>query len=319
MECISCGYKIRSITPPVQHGEGPVWHSETSTFYWVDTFKSTVYRLPQDGAIQSYKLEGRDSVGFILPIKGKNDTFLVFADRVVYKLHWPFEKKKKINLQKIMSVEDDKPLNQFNDGKVDAKGRVWGGTLSRNRSDLSVSNHGGSFYLFDSTFTSIKEKITKTSISNGLAWCSDSTKFYYIDSQTRYVQEYTFKLETGNITNRKIVFDLKQHPELSGIPDGMTIDANDNLWIALFGGSHIIRVDPRTKKILMKIKMPATYITSVVFGGPNLDILYATTSRLKFEAAPEKLEKEPLAGSVFAITNLGVKGVPGNCVTYNRY
>ncbi|KAJ8939122.1 hypothetical protein NQ318_012362 [Aromia moschata] len=147
------------------------------------------------------------------------------------------------------------------------------------------------------------------------------------------------------MVRKRFFFDLHDHPELKGIPDGMTIDSSDNLWIALFGGHSvcsflptgllvlslpslelerpglmclvetldvevIINVDSKTGHLKRVIKMPATYVTSACFGGPQLDILYVTTSKLHL-TQPE-LENEPLAGSVFAVSNLEVKGVPSN-------
>lgn len=88
----------------------------------------------------------------------------------------------------------------------------------------------------------------------------------------------------------------------------MTIDTDDNLWIALYGGGSVIQVNPKTGKILRRIALPAECVTSVAFGGPNLDVLFVTTSRVSLTEAEGA--KQPAAGSVFAVVNLGVKGFP---------
>lgn len=146
-------------------------------------------------------------------------------------------------------------------------------------------------------------------MSNGLAWNQDDTKFYYIDSPTLHVMQYDYDSESGAISNGKIVFDVNQYQNyITGVPDGMTIDAEDKLWIALYGGGTIIHVDPSTGSLLNIIAIPARYVTSVNFGGPNLDVLFVTTSRYTLSQTERK--QQPAAGSVFAITNTGSYGLP---------
>lgn len=104
--------------------------------------------------------------------------------------------------------------------------------------------------------------------------------------------------------NLTYVFDLQKHG-ISGLPDGMTIDTDGNLWLALFGGSCVLKIDPRKGVALQKVEIPVSQVTSVTFGGPNLDILFVTTGWLDFNG-----EQKPPAGSTFMVTGLGVKGLP---------
>nr|XP_023028338.1 regucalcin-like [Leptinotarsa decemlineata] len=159
-----------------------------------------------------------------------------------------------------------------------------------------------------------EEKILNTSISNGIAWSKDNTKFYFTDSMEKTVAEYDYEEESGEISNRRIIFDLHNHSDLQGIPDGMTIDINGNLWIALFGGHAVINVDPRTGQIVNRIEMPVKYVTSVCFGGPQFADLFVTTSRLHLKE--NQLPEEPDAGCVFVVENLGIRGLPGNEVIF---
>ncbi|CAG9856222.1 unnamed protein product [Phyllotreta striolata] len=297
-------YTITPISPSIQHGEAPLWYTRRNIIYWVDTFQATIYRLLPDEQIQSYKIEGRDSVGFIIPVKHKDDLFLVFADRVVYELNWPIDQQQPLKFNQLKEIEDHKPLNQFNDGKADGKGRIWAGTLTRN-SDLSVASNGGSLYLFHDNLQTCQSKIPQTSISNGLAWSKNHQKFYFIDSYTRQVREFSHNQDTGDLSDETVILDLSHHPDIEGFPDGMTIDDDDNLWIALFGGGHVIHLDTKTRRMIRKIQIPATYVTSAEFGGENLDVLYVTTSRLKLQH-----QRETTAGCLFTITNLGVRGRP---------
>uniref|UniRef100_A0A1B6D6W9 Regucalcin n=1 Tax=Clastoptera arizonana TaxID=38151 RepID=A0A1B6D6W9_9HEMI len=107
--------------------------------------------------------------------------------------------------------------------------------------------------------------------------------------------------------NEKTIFDLKEN-NIHGFPDGMTIDVEDKLWIAVFGSAKILRVDPTNGKLLTTISFPSLQITSACFGGPNYDELYVTSANIAL--TDEQLAKYPHAGSCFRVTNIGVKGFP---------
>jgi len=143
----------------------------------------------------------------------------------------------------------------------------------------------------------VTKKVTEVGISNGLAWSLDYKTMYYIDSTLQRVDAFDYDVETGNIANRRTVIE---NPKDFGIPDGMTIDSEGKLWVALWEGSAITRWDPTNGKLLLKIALPAKRITSASFGGEDLSELYVT-SAAKGEPYPN--------GALFRITNLGVKGV----------
>lgn len=118
-------------------------------------------------------------------------------------------------------------------------------------------------------------------------------------------------MKTFVVGNGKAIFDLRDHPHLTGILDGMTIDSEDNLWVALFGGGGVIKINSKTGELMAFIQLPSvTYVTSCTFGGDNFATLFVTTSRLKLDTNGRK--NEPLAGCVFTIDNLGVKGTVNN-------
>ncbi|XP_023025109.2 regucalcin [Leptinotarsa decemlineata] len=314
---VCAAYTIKPVTPPIQHSEGPHWIENQQMVYYVDTFRPTIYRWEYStGKVSSHRLDHHDSIGIIIPIKDTEDEFVVGADQDIYRLKWPKEdSNEKIEFVNLAKVQPTKSEKQFNDGKADCHGRIWAGVLTRNE-DLTVQPHGGCLYMVTVNGTIEKEeKISNTSISNGLAWTKDSKKFYFIDSTERTVTGYDYDQTSGEIENKTTVFNLADHPDLKGIPDGMIIDDEDNLWVALFGGTSVVHLNPSTGKIIKVITIPATYVTSACFGGPELDVLYVTTSRLHLNET-EQL-KEPLAGSVFAIEDLGVKGVRGHAAIFN--
>jgi sugar lactone lactonase YvrE len=146
-------------------------------------------------------------------------------------------------------------------------------------------------------------------VSNGLAWDTHRNVFYYIDSPTREVAAFDYSPETGNIANKRIVWQV---PEGAGFPDGMTIDTDGNLWVALWGGSGVACVDPQQGAVVGKIEVPAPQVTSCTFGGENHDTLYVTTARVGMK--PEQLETHPLSGNVFA-ARPDARGLPVTLVS----
>lgn len=183
------------------------------------------------------------------------------------------------------------------------------GTMGYENASGVAPNEGSLYYITRDNLYKPRQVITPVNVSNGLAWSSDDTKFFYIDTPTLRVVQYDYDSETGAISNAKTVFDVNEYSAyITGLPDGMTIDSDDKLWIALYGGGAIIKVDPLTGSLLNVIPIPARYVTSVSFGGPNLDVLFVTTSRNSL--SPEERKRQSGAGSVFAITNTGSHGLP---------
>ena len=127
---------------------------------------------------------------------------------------------------------------------------------------------------------------------------------YYNDTPTGTIQAFDYDDETGNITKRRVAVKI---PNGIGAPDGMTIDAEGNLWVALWGGGIVGKFNPLTGELLQKIKLPAPNVSSCAFGGKNLDVLYITTARQWMNE--EQLKKFPLSGGLFSVKP-GVKGIP---------
>ncbi|XP_030764621.1 regucalcin-like isoform X2 [Sitophilus oryzae] len=311
--------KIVPVTPPIQHGEGPHWDSKNGILYYVDTFQATAYRWDSKTKnVTSQKFDGRNSIGTITPIIDKNDQFIVSSDRCIYHLLWDGKESNTGTIKELFSIEEDKPDNQFNDGKADANGVLWIGTLTR-QPDYGVTDNGGSLYQValcaHPAHKQYAEVMCDTSISNGLCWTRDNKFMFYIDSSKRNIEKYEFDLKTETLGEKKVIFDLENYPAIEGILDGMTIDSENNLWVATFGGSSILKIHPCSGKLLKVVKMPVKYITSVAFGGKNYNVLYATTSR--FHMSEDEVCQSKSSGAVFAITGLKVEGVPMFNVDYS--
>lgn len=195
----------------------------------------------------------------------------------------------------IVDPESDETRTRFNDGGVDPAGRFWAGTMGYNAEanlgKLYMLKHDGE----------VAAKITDVTISNGIVWSPSADTMYYIDSMTRAVQAYDFDTATGEISNSRIVVQF----EGEALPDGMTIDAMGNLWIALWDGYAVVCHDPATGRCLDRIELPVQRPTACAFGGQDLRTLYITTARLAL--SDESLRDQPLAGRLFRVEP-GVQG-----------
>lgn len=204
-------------------------------------------------------------------------------------------------------VDRDRNGTRWNDGKADSFGRFWGGTIGPEVNEVVIPNQA-SLYRIGSDFVPRKE-LSPVTNSNGLAWNLEDNMFYYIDTPTRKVAAFDYEPINGTISNRRVAFDL-QKSNVPGIPDGMTIDRNGNIWVALYNGGGVANVNPRTGKVIRIIELPAKKVTSCTFGGPLYDTLFVTTSSRGMNE--QQLAQQPYAGYIFAVKGLGVRGFIAN-------
>jgi len=265
-------------------GEGPVWDARTQTLYWLDILNKRIY------ANTDILIESDEFIGCLAPRKNGG---LIFTKRFSF---WTFEPD--ASRSTLLSALTDEPSNnRFNDGKCDPRGRFLAGTM-----DMGEKDPNGSLYSFDGK--SVTKLLNNVTISNGMAWSSDYKTFYYIDTPTREVKAFDFDLETGAIANPRVVVYV---PESLGWPDGMTSDAQGNLWIAIWGGAQVTKWNPNTGQLLEQIPVPAKNVSSCVFGGRDMNELYITSARKGLDKAA--LEGYPLTGGLFRLETK-VEGMP---------
>ncbi|XP_054740037.1 regucalcin-like [Anastrepha obliqua] len=279
-------------------GEGPHWDVETQSLYMVDIDVARLLRYDyKENKTYTAVLEGEQYASFIVPVEGESGKFAVGCDRRVAIVAWdgvsPTAKVERVAYE--VQPGEEFTLNRLNDGKADPRGRLFAGTMYNDQKDI-LKYRKGELYNFEKgkPIALIKSDV---GISNGLTWNEKKSKFYFIDSADFDAKEYDYNLDTGVASNPRVFFKHATH-----LPDGMTIDADGNVYIATFTGHTVYKVNPSTSEILLEIKFPCKQITSAAFGGPNLDILYVTSSRLNDQPAP--------AGETFKVTGLGVKGLP---------
>ena len=269
-------------------GEGSLWNPKEKVLYWVDIegHKLHIYD-PLTRQDRIFPVGAR--IGTVVPLE--EGGVLVALQNGIHRMD-----TRSGELSFLLNPIQD-PQIRFNDGKCDPTGRFWVGTM-----ELNVKENAAVLYRIDKE-KKVEQVLDKLTISNGIIWSLDQKTMYFIDTPTGVVQAFDFEKESGKISNgRKII----QIPSAEGHPDGMTIDEEGKLWVALYGGAAVGRWDPSSGKMLQKIQVPVPNVTSCAFGGEHLDTLYITTARNGLDE--EKLEQFPLSGGLFSVVP-GVKGV----------
>ncbi|KAJ8944500.1 hypothetical protein NQ318_011758 [Aromia moschata] len=288
----------------VELGEAPHWDEETQSLYFVDIFGESIHKYVPATKKHTKAIIGTNHVSIIIPVKGQKDKFVISIGREIALVTWDGESETVSEVKKLYEVDNNPDTidNRFNDGKCDPSGRLWAGTMGIEPENGHVQPEMGSLFSFENK--KVTSHLNKIGISNGLAWSTELKKFYYIDSFKGRVEEYDFDIESGTISNGKPIFTLEKH-NISGFPDGMTIDTDGNLWLAVFNGYQIIQIDPRKPETLLQsIQFPAKQVTSVAFGGPNLDELYVTSARFTVDG---QVLPPPEHGGTYKVTSV----VPG--------
>ncbi|HTW98020.1 MAG TPA: SMP-30/gluconolactonase/LRE family protein [Acidimicrobiales bacterium] len=272
-------------------GEGPVWDERSGELLFVDIDRRAVHTFdPVSGAHGSFDV-GR-SVGAVVL---REDGGLVLAAHNAFFL----ADHDGAGLRRFGSFEVDDEHVRFNDGKVDPQGRFVAGTMHARESDAR-----GVLYMLsgDGSVVPLVEGVT---ISNGLAWSRDGRTMYYIDTPAQTVDAFDVDPSSGSVSNRRVVAEIAVAG--SGGPDGMAIDDEGLLWVAVWGGYRVDRVDPASGRLVASVSVPTRQVSSVAFGGASLDQLYITTARTSLDEAT--LAAEPHAGDVFVVEP-GVSGPP---------
>ncbi|MEI7928745.1 MAG: SMP-30/gluconolactonase/LRE family protein [Verrucomicrobiales bacterium] len=263
-------------------GEGPIWWR--NALYYVDIEDQRVHRYdPASGEERSWEVGQR--VGTVVPREAGG---LVFAgDHGLF-----FLDEETGALTPIADPEPDKPDNRFNDGKCSPDGRFFAGTIS-----LVKKTGDARLYRLDPDL-SLHEVFGPVTNSNGIAWSGDGKTAYYIDTPRREV--LAFDYENGHLRNPRTAFSTEA---IEGSADGMTIDADDHLWVAFCHGACVVCFDPATGNELQRVELPCLETTACAFGGPGLADLYVTTGI-------HKSVVEEHAGRLLLVRGLGVCGVP---------
>jgi sugar lactone lactonase YvrE len=197
--------------------------------------------------------------------------------------------------ERLATVEQHRSDTRFNDGYVDPRGRFWAGTMSLERKPGQ-----GALYRFENG--AVRQVLEGVSTSNGIDWSPDGRLMYYVDTATRRVDVFDFDVETAAVTNRRPLLSIA---EADGKPDGLILDEEGFIWVALWQGSAVRRYSPEGR-LVQQIDLPVSCPTKCAFGGANLDELYITSARTLLTTDEQK-DREPHAGSLF-VCRPGARG-----------
>lgn len=282
---VQCVAQTRSLL-----GEGPTWSPRDSALYWVDILTPSVHCYNTlTGVDQELKLGSMVSVaipkatGGLLVATPSGLMTLDVASKALTTLCHP---------------EAERPGNRYNDGKCDRMGRLWIGSL-----DMGTAANRGSLFRVEAD-GSWKKMDTGFTVANGLGWSPDNTRMYFTDTPRRTIYVYDFDLLAGAISNRRPFITLDAS---DGTPDGLTVDEDGCLWVAVWDAWRVSRYSPDGQELL-RIPMPVPRPTSCCFGGPSLDTLYVTSAAVRLNE--QALAAAPLSGALFAVRIPGVRGLP---------
>ncbi len=264
-----------------EHGEGPLWDPDRQLLYWVDIMQGRFYRSDLDQKATQTFLVGKP-LGVLCV---RQEGGLILAVERAFSFFDPAVEKEECLTPGLPEIDE---RVRMNDGAVDPAGRFLAGTM-----DYEESRPIGKLYCLDLD-GSVKVLEDGLCITNGMSWSTDNRYFYLIDTPTHTIFRYDYDIESGNISNR-ISFKVFEDNEF---PDGMTMDAEGGFWVALWGQSRVVHLDDQGKE-MESIHLPAPHVTSCCFGGPDMDQLFITTSRIALDKAQK--QKYPLAGRTFVV------------------
>ncbi len=284
-----------SLTPALL-GESPFWHPSEQRLYYLDIPGHALFRL-DEGASEPQRWALNDEPGCVVPLKQGG---LLIAQRNGL---WRFDPDNG-DYERLAEPPYDPSKRRFNDGKADAQGRLWVGTIDDARqpeSALYVFRHG--------RFEPVQSGITT---SNGLAWSPDNRTLYWSDTKAHEVYRFAFDLATGTLGERERFarFEPRAADQplstYGGRPDGAAMDVEGCYWVAMMEGQQLLRFSP-DGTLLQRVELPVRCATMPTFGGADMRTLFVTTAREK--RSPEELAAQPWAGCVLRM-RVPVAGLP---------
>ena len=271
-------------------GEGPLYKENENSLYWSDIKDKRIYKYDLNSKTLEH-FQFKKTIGsFVFTSENK----LLATTNEGYE----YLDLKTKEITSLTNPEHELINNRFNDGKCDAKGRYFAGTMDNNEEKIT-----GSLYCLDKNICEKKEK--DLFISNGLGWNKNSSKFYLTDSPKRVIYVYDYDLETSTMSNKQIFVRIKDE---DGYPDGLCLDEEDYIWSAHWAGSKITRYKP-DGSIDKIIELPVPNVTSCCFGGKDFKTLFITSAQKGL--SKEELLAFPLSGNTF-ILETNVKGQKPN-------
>ncbi|MGI5146805.1 SMP-30/gluconolactonase/LRE family protein [Plantactinospora sp. CA-294935] len=270
--------------PCCQHAEGPVWDPRTDRLLWVDMLAGDVLTMtPGTERVDRHHV---DTVAAVVRPRTE-DGYLVAIER-----GFLFTDAQLRPVRRLPDLWTDPDL-RMNEGGVDPAGRFYCGSMA-----YDTRPGAAALYRMDADLVA-RRVLADVTISNGIAWSPDGTLTYYVDTPTQRIDVFDYDPDEAMLTGRRPFVRIEP---ADGAPDGLTVDAEGGVWIALWGGGEVRRYAP-DGRLDVRVPLPARQVTACTFGGPELRDLYVTTSRLGLD------DPEPAAGALFRASP-GVAGLP---------
>lgn len=271
-----------------EHGEGIFWNPSDGRIWWTDIQGHALWSF-DPVTTQSASIPMEDRVCCFAP-RAAGGLIVAYSDRVV--LFDPETKKETL----VTLFEPENPETRLNDGRTDRQGRLVVGGMNEvsGTPDSSVISIDGNL--------KVQTLIDQISCANSICFSPSGNTMFFADTPDREILAFDYDEDRGTLTNKRLHASFKQEP---GLPDGSCVDAEGGVWNAEWEGHRVVRVAPNGT-IDHVIDVPVWKPTCCAFGGPNLDTLFITTSRLMSDEAA--LKKEPSAGGLFAVKP-GIRGV----------
>ena len=256
------------------HGEGPVWSDAWGGLRFVDMLAGAVLSLASDGSVKR-----RQVGGIAAALRPRRGGGAVIGVERGFVLEGPDG-----SLSPVIEAWTDGDA-RMNDGGCDPDGRFYCGSMAYDRRP-----GGGALYRLDPELT-VHRVLESATISNGLDWSPDGSLAYYVDTETSRVDVFDYTADAG-LDNRRPFAEIDP---AGGRPDGLTVDADGGIWVALNGGGAVRRYASDGRLDLV-VETPTPHVTACTFGGPDLRTLFITTSREKVAD-----DEDPVAGSLLSI------------------
>jgi sugar lactone lactonase YvrE len=260
-----------------------VWRAETSSLLWVDIPRGEVHESdPASGRTSTRRVP--ESVGAVA-LTESDDLLLACASG--------FARLSDDGFVHVATVLD--AADRMNDAKCDPVGRFWAGSTA-----VDFTPGQGALHVLESDGAH-RIAVEELTLPNGLDWSPAGDVFYLADSMRHEISAWDYDLTDGALTGRRLFASFAPS---EGMPDGLTIDTDGCLWVAMWGGHRVIRLDP-AGRVVQRIELPVAQPSSCTFGGPQLDTLYVTSAA---DGLPPR--EDAVDGSVFALTGVGAQGLP---------
>ncbi|KAI1287348.1 Regucalcin [Halotydeus destructor] len=221
-------------------GEGPHWDPLSNKLYMLDFLGGDFVSVDLNDDANVDRVHFGSPVNFIIPYEDDANKFIVARNQSICQLDWSTEM-----LTELALVESGRN-SYLNDGKCDRKGRLWTGTIDK--AWLPGCTLPDECNLYSFSGQQLKHQVPNVGMSNGLDWSPDGRTMYHVDTKKRQIFSFSFDEASGSVSNQQVFFDFNGHPDIgeAEVPDGMSVDASGNIWVAIFYGGRILHIDQAT-------------------------------------------------------------------------